>query len=475
MKNILKKAITVLLLGALMLCCTGCVTGQIYGKPIDDMEDVDKAQGVLFGNKIVEIMNEGTLDELNALGYHPGQEDAETFEEFWAAWEEERKVHGNVQDWWVLENMLYGTELVFVYQMTMEEGSMCMVQMFTEELELVMIDLYEEPEQVLEKTMMPETVVEEEIVLQADTDYPVNGKLTYPKGAKAGDDLKAVVLVSAEGANTVDYKAGNVYMYRDLAWGLAEMGIASIRFEKTIKVYGDELSMENCPADLHTVAFEYTDYSLDATEILRELEFVDDDQVYYAGSSQGGVVVPRADEVADYAGIVLLSTSPRPYYEVIYDQRINYGLVDRSDEEIYYLVSRTDTERKFLKDGEYLEIKEEDITKDIIFGRPTAFWKDFLQIDCAAYLKEVQKPVLILQGDTDYMIKKDVDFAAWQEEMADESYATLKSYEGLSFFFTESKGIFAGHYKEFDRPARVSANVIEDIGSWILNEGTLAE
>jgi pimeloyl-ACP methyl ester carboxylesterase len=206
-----------------------------------------------------------------------------------------------------------------------------------------------------------------------------------------------------------------------------------------------------------------------------EREFVDDEQVYYAGSGQGGVVAPRADEVADYAGIVLLSTSPRPYYEVIYDQRINYGLVDRSDEEIYYLVSRTDTERKFLKDGEYLEIKEEDITKDIIFGRPTAFWKDFLQIDCAAYLKEVQKPVLILQGDTDYMIKKDVDFAAWQEEMADESYATLKSYEGLSFFFTESKGIFAGHYKEFDRPARVSANVIEDIGSWILNEGTLAE
>ena len=86
MKNILKKAVTVLLLGALMVCCTGCVSGRIYGKPIDDMEDVDKAQGVLFGNKIVEIMNQGTLDELNALGYHPGQEDAETFEEFWAVW-----------------------------------------------------------------------------------------------------------------------------------------------------------------------------------------------------------------------------------------------------------------------------------------------------------------------------------------------------------------------------------------------------
>ncbi len=459
-----------------MLSCTGCVTGRIYGKPVDDMEDKDKAQGVLFGEKIMKIMNEGTLEELNALGYHYGKEDAETFEDFWAVWEEERENHGNMHSWLLMENMLYGTELVFVYDMTMEDGTnMKLVNMFNDEMYLVMLDLYESPEEVLAKTIMPEGIVEEEIVLQADGGYPVNGKLTYPKGAEAGDNLKAVVLVSAEGANNVDYNAGNVYMYRDLAWGLAEMGIASIRFEKSILAYADELEMENCPAELHTVAFEYTDHAVAATELLRSLEFVDTEQVYYAGSSQGGVVAPRADEIADYAGVILLSTSPRPYYDVIYDQRINYGLADRSDEEIYYLVSRTEAERDYLKDGEYLETDEEDIMKDVIFGRPTAFWLDFLEIDCAAYLKTVQKPVLILQGENDYMIKRDVDFAAWQEEMANESYATLKSYEGLSFFFTESKGIFSGHYKEFDRPARVSENVIGDIGNWMLNEGTLAE
>jgi len=476
MKNTFKKAVLVLLIGALLLCCTGCVTGKIYGKPIDDMEDGDKAQGALFGDKIMEIMNDGTLEELNALGYHYGKEDAETFEDFWAIWEEQRALHGNMESWLLMENMVYGSELVFVYEMTMEdESNMMLVNMFNDEMYLLMLDLYDSPEEALAKTTMPEGVAEEEIVLRADTDYPVNGKLTYPAGAKAGDDLKAVVLVSAEGANNVDYSAGNVYMYRDLAWGLAEMGIASVRFEKTIKVYGDELSMEDCPAELHTVAFEYTDYTLAATEILRDLEFVDAEQVYYAGSGQGGVVAPRADEIADYAGMIMLSTSPRPYYDVIYDQRINYGLIDRSDEEIYYLVSRSDVELEYLRDGEYLEVKEEDIMKDIIFGRPTAFWLDFLTIDCAAYLKDVQKPVLILQGENDYMIQADVDFAAWQEEMADESYATLKSYEGLSFFFTESKGIFSGHYKEFDRPARVSETVIEDIGSWVLNEGVLAE
>ena len=475
MKRLIRRAVLLLAMGMLLLCCTGCVTGQIYGKPIDDMEDVDKAQGIMFGEKIMEIMNDGTLEELNELGYHNGQSDAVTFEEFWASWEEFRKTTGKVQDWSLYENVLYGSELVFTYEMTMENGNMRLVNMFTADMDLVMLDLYVSPDQALESTKMPEGIVEEDVVLEIEGGYPVNGKLTYPAGAKAGDDLKAVVLVSAEGANNIDYSAKNVYMYRDMAWGLAQKGIASVRFEKSTLVYQDELEMVDCPADMQTVAFEYTDHTLAATELLRGLDFVNAEQVYYAGSGQGGVVAPRADEIADYAGIIMLSTSPRPYYDVIYDQRINYGLIDRSDEEIYYLVSRTEAERDYLEDGDHLDVEEEDLMQDVIFGRTTAFWVDFLEIDCAEYLKEVQKPVLILQGENDYMITMDADYSVWQEEMEDESYATLKSYEGLSFFMTESKGIFSGHYMEFDRPARVSETVIEDVATWMLNEGTLAE
>ena len=475
MKKIVRRAILLLALGMLLLCCTGCVTGQIYGKPIDDMEDVDKAQGIMFGEKIIQIMNEGTLEELNELGYHNGQSDAVTFEEFWAFWEEFRKTTGNVQDWSLYENVVYGSELVFTYEMTMEKGHMRLVNMFTADMDLVMLDLYISPDEALESTEMPEGIVEEDVVLETEEGYPVNGKLTYPEGAKAGDELKAVVLVSGEGSNNIDYSARNIYMYRDVAWSLAQKGIASVRFEKSTLVYQDELQMVDCPADMHSVAFEYTNHTLAATELLRGLDFVDADQVYYAGSSQGGVVAPRADEIADYAGIIMLSVSPRPYYDVIYDQRINYGLIDRSDEEIYYLVSRTEAERDYLKDGDHLDVEEEDLMQDIIFGRPTAFWVDFLEIDCAEYLKEAQKPVLILQGENDYMITMDADFSAWQEEMEGESYATLKSYEGLSFFMTESKGIFSGHYMEFDRPARVSETVIEDMANWMLNEGALAE
>lgn len=476
MKKTLKRAMVLLMLCTLMLSTTGCVTGEIYGKPVDDMEEVDKTQGLVFIDKLVGILNEGTLDELNEMGYHYGKADAETFEEFWATWETYKAAYGTIEKWALEENVVYGSENVFTYEVTMKDDTtMQLVNMFNEDFDLVMLDMYETAEVDLANTVMPETITEEEVVIGEAGGYPVSGKLTYPKGAKAGDQLKAVVLVTGEGANNMDLHAKSVYAYRDIAWGLAEMGIASIRFDKTTLTYGKTLQMEDCPAELHTVAFEYTDHTVAATEILRSQDFVDANQIYYVGHSQGGVVAPRADEQEDYAGFIMLSVSPRPYYDVIYDQYINYGLIDQSDEAIYYLVSRVQTERDYLKDGDYLEVEEKDLTKDIIYGHPPVFWRDFFEIDFIAYLKEIQKPVLILQGENDYMITMEADFSQWQKEMEGQPYVTLKSYEGLSNLFTESKGIFAGHYKEFERPARVSEEVIQDIGSWVKNEGSLAK
>ena len=476
MKNTLKKAVVWLLIGVLMLGCTGCVSGKIYGKPLDEAEATDKTQGALFGTKIMEIMAEGTLDDLNQLGYHYGQADAETFEEFWEDWQELKPVYGQILSIPMQEGYQYGSELVFVFLANMEKGELQVSAMFTKDFELVQLFLYETAEEVLAKTVRPEGIVEEDIVVGEGTEYPLAGKITYPEGAKAGDNLPAAVLVCGEGGtNTMDMKAGNSYLYRDLAWGLAQMGIVTIRYDKRTLTYKDVWEDANVDPSLFSVEWEYTGDALMATELLRQLEFVNDDQVYYLGHSQSGVVAPRADETGHYAGMILLSTSPRPWYDVAYDQYINYGLIDQSSQSIYYLVSKCKMERDFLADGDYRDAKDEDLTENFPLNRPVAYWQDYLSYDYTAKFKELDKPILILQGEADYQIKADVDFAAWQEEMAGKSNVTLKSYEGLNHMFMRSWGCFAGHYKEYDIPNRASEEVIEDIGNWILGGGTLAQ
>ena len=307
-----------------------------------------------------------------------------------------------------------------------------------------MLYLYETGEAALAGAKMPDEVAEEAITLGADTEYPVAAKLTYPKGAQAGDQLPAVVLVGGDGPNTVDLKAGNTYLYRDLAWGLAQQGIASIRYDKKVATYREQRQMADAPAELFTVAWEYTDDALAATELLRSKPYVNAEQIYYIGHSQGATVAPRADaQGGNYAGMVLLSSSPRPWYDVIYDQYINYGLIDQDDEKIYYLVSKMEAERDFLAEAEYNDMDEEELLGQFVDLQPAYFWKDFFSFDYLQAMKDAQKPTLILQGDASFQITKDVDFAAWQQELAGADWATLKSYEGLNFYFTPSQGCFA--------------------------------
>jgi len=469
MKKLLKKALICLMTGVLALSCTGCITGTVYGKPLDETRDVDDVQASMFMSKIMEAMQKDSLDEINQLGYHYGQEDAETFEAFWESWQQYKPVYGQIEGFSLSESYQYGNEMVFVFLASMEKGEMQISAMYTSYFELVMLYLYETGEAALAGAKMPDEVAEEAITLGADTEYPVAAKLTYPKGAQAGDQLPAVVLVGGDGPNTVDLKAGNTYLYRDLAWGLAQQGIASIRYDKKVATYREQRQMADAPAELFTVAWEYTDDALAATELLRSKPYVNAEQIYYIGHSQGATVAPRADaQGGNYAGMVLLSSSPRPWYDVIYDQYINYGLIDQDDEKIYYLVSKMEAERDFLAEAEYNDMDEEELLGQFVDLQPAYFWKDFFSFDYLQAMKDAQKPTLILQGDASFQITKDVDFAAWQQELAGADWATLKSYEGLNFYFTPSQGCFAGHYKEFDMPGRVPEQVIQDIASWIL-------
>lgn len=469
------RVVIALLLAGVMLMSGGCVSGTIYGKPLDPADDSDTTQGTLMFKKIMEYMRNDDFDSINAMGYHAGQDDAETFETFWQQYQDYLPEYGIPETTEVTESYQFGDELVFVCEMGMEKGGTLMGQaMFTKAFDLVSLYLYETEEEDLAHTVMPDGITEEDIIVGEGTEYPLEGKITYPSDAStkaaSGQKLRAVVLVDGDGANDMNMKAGCTYLYRDLAWGLAEQGVVTIRYNKRTLTYTDVVSDENATADKFTVAWEYTEDANRAEALLKTYDFVDPDQIYYVGHSQGAIVAPRAQkEGGDYAGFILINTSPRKWYDVIYDQYIHYGLVDQSSESIYYLVSRLKTERSFIADGKCETLPEDELTQDFLLTRPACFWNDFLSFDYVGELKNLQMPTLILQGGTDYQITVDRDYSVWQEEMADEPYVTMKCYDGLNHLMVESKGCFAGHYKEYDIPGRASQDVIDDIASFVLS------
>ncbi len=82
---------------------------------------------------------------------------------------------------------------------------------------------------------------ETEITVQAKNDLPLKGILTLPVG---NTNAPCVVLVHGSGANDMDETFGKHKLFRDLAHGLAEHGIAVIRYEKRTKTYGGTLLLD---------------------------------------------------------------------------------------------------------------------------------------------------------------------------------------------------------------------------------------
>ena len=78
-------------------------------------------------------------------------------------------------------------------------------------------------------------MIEEKIILGKNTRYPLKGMLTLPEGE---GPFPAVVLVHGSGSSNMDEKVGKLTPFRDISLGLAQRGVATIRYDKRSFAHG---------------------------------------------------------------------------------------------------------------------------------------------------------------------------------------------------------------------------------------------
>ena len=136
---------------------------------------------------------------------------------------------------------------------------------------------YEAPDYV-----NPDAFTEQDITLNAGTEWELPGTLSLPVG---DGPFPAVVLVHGSGPEDRDETIGANKPFRDLAWGLATQGIAVLRYDKRTLVYAQ--AMKDQIQSL-TVQDETIDDALAAVELLRSADKIDPARVFLAGHSLGG-------------------------------------------------------------------------------------------------------------------------------------------------------------------------------------------
>ena len=289
---------------------------------------------------------------------------------------------------------------------------------------------------------------------------PLPGTLTLPKNGKG--PWPAVVLVHGSGPEDRDETIGGAKVFRDLGQGLATKGIAVLRYEKRTRQYPITDYWKQGIGQF-TVREETIDDAVSAVAQLRTRNDIDPKRVFVLGHSLGGMVAPRiAQADPQIAGLVFLAGAVRPFEEVIVEQvRYITSLHGKPSAEEDAYLTQVEADANKLKQ---LTVADAS-SRIILFGAPVPYWLDMREHDCLAAAKQIQQPMLFLQGRRDYQVTIK-DYEIWRTGLADHPRVTFKLYPQLNHLFVTGTG--KSTPTEYEQLGHVDAHVVTDIAGWIL-------
>ena len=278
--------------------------------------------------------------------------------------------------------------------------------------------------------------------------------LTMPHGR---GPFPAVVLVAGSGPNDRDETIGSNKPFRDIAEGLAEHGIAVLRYDKRTKAHPEAFIGKP-----YTIDDEVTYDAVAAVELLRKQSGIDPSRVFVLGHSLGAQMAPRiARRDPHVAGLILIAAPAHP-------------LLDEMLRQLHYIASLDPTHAKLLDaQAAMVETQRAQLAKldashpDAAgpLGLPASYWSSLRDGDPIATAKKLDVPMLILQGDGDYQISPQDDFPRWQAAFAHDPRVTLHEYPGLSHLMMPAGN--PPSPADYAKPGHVDGRVIADIAAWI--------
>ena len=274
-------------------------------------------------------------------------------------------------------------------------------------------------------------------------EYELDGMLTMPKNI---EKPPVVILIQGSGQTNLNEDAGICAPFKDISHDLAEKGIATIRYNKRFFQY-PELGTDDVTVDDEVLN------DADAAVKLAQ-QYADDgkvDGIFVLGHSLGGMLAPSiASRNSAVKGIISLAGTPRKLGEVWLEQLAPQLEAAEGDTKKYVeeLIDQIET----MRDKRELKEKKNPEPYNISFGVP--YWTSLDAIDPAGVARELDIPMLFLQGSADTQVFADKDFAMWKEKLSDRPKCQFKLYDGLGHFFDCENG-------------HINSHVIEDTADFI--------
>lgn len=300
--------------------------------------------------------------------------------------------------------------------------------------------------------------VERDIIVETGT-FRLPGTLTLPRVEK-GRKVPCVILVHGSGPNDRDETIGPNKPFRDLAWLLAQRGIAVIRYDKRTKVYGNNSVPKGRKLDMDT---ETCDDALSAVRLAATLPEIAHDSIFVLGHSQGGMMAPRiAQRSKDVAGIIILAGLARRFEDAIMQQ--SEYIASLTGTVSPQVRAQLDELQRQVANVKQLGTTAFNDSIPLPLGLPKEYWEFLRTYNAAKTASALSCPILVLQGGRDYQVTMD-DHRLWTMTLAIKPHAQLKVYPKLNHILQEGDG--KSTPTEYNEARPVPAYVAEDIAGFI--------
>lgn len=288
---------------------------------------------------------------------------------------------------------------------------------------------------------------ETEVTLGTEA-YPLKGLLTMP--AVVNGAVPGCVIVHDGGALDMNGTGVGDVFYAYLAHALADMGIASIRYDKRTYTYGENPQW--------TAWEETVEDAILAGQLLKANEAIDPSRIVVVGHGLGAMLAPRiASQSEDvFTAMVMIGGTPKSYAQLMFD---NANLNDFSAEalnEMPTLISKLPT------------MKEQEAKETTLFDRSAYYFWEMEQYDQVKLIKELKLKTYIVQGTADKVVSEDEGWRMYSEEIGDGiTYVGFKAYRFLDHQLTNVNS--TGDDASLDKSAS------KNIAQWILGLNQVVE
>ncbi len=280
--------------------------------------------------------------------------------------------------------------------------------------------------------------------------YQLEGVLTMPNKASADAPVPACVLVHDFGPLDRNSTIGQTALFSDLAKALADMGIATLRYDKRTYVYGEDAAS--------SVWEETVEDALFAVGELTKNKLVDQKRIVLIGHGLGAMLAPRIVSQSEGAFTAMILIAGVPDSLLSYEAKRASGLSDEEMDNVQNAVKKL------------ASMKETEARELTLLGRNGYYYWETEPYDSVSLMKQLRVPTYVVQGKQDPVVSEDDGWRAYAEQLGDnQTYMSFKSFRGLNHLLMNDLSTNAQGQPEYAVETHLDTQAGRNIAQWILN------